>query len=79
MTNEWNPRFVAYSQEQGRDPEAQIAHDKAAFPSGCMVPFMAWGSKKLASFRADHPEAFHGLHLANQDAYTAWLFAQIQE
>lgn len=38
----YQPRYVAYCVAQGRDPDAQLAHDSEAWPGGCMCGFMLW-------------------------------------
>ena len=40
--SEWNPKFVAYAHENGREPEEQIAHDEATYPGACMTGFIIW-------------------------------------
>jgi len=38
----YQPRYVAYCVAQGRDPDAQLAHDQEAWPGGCMCGFIVW-------------------------------------
>lgn len=42
----WNPRFVAYAAAHGRTPDAQTAHDDAAYPGGHMAGFILWASER---------------------------------
>lgn len=56
--------FCAYAAAHGRDPEAQIHADRAAWPGGVMTGFILWCDRLLFVFRREHPEAFIGPHVA---------------
>ena len=67
--------FTAYATAQGRLPDAQIEHDKEAYPGGCMCGFILWMSKKLAAFKRKHPEHYIGDAIRDHDAKCAFLEA----
>ena len=70
----YQPRFLAYCLDQGRSPAAQLAHDRAEYPGGCMAGFIIWGNAQVAAFRGEHPQAFTGSgRLADHPAYDQWL------
>lgn len=72
-TRFFQPRFVAYARSQGRDPEAQLAHDMRKWPGGCMAGFMIWTGQRLAEFRELSPESFMaGGGLIDQSAWSAY-------
>lgn len=48
----WNVRYVAYARANGRKPEAQLKHDREAWPGGVMCGFILWISAKWAEYRA---------------------------
>lgn len=39
---EYQSRFVAYCKAQGREPEAQLDHDRILWPGGHMAGYMLW-------------------------------------
>ena len=47
----WNPRYVAFCAEHGREPEAQLAHDREQFPGGCMCDFILWIDARWRAWR----------------------------
>lgn len=71
--NLWNPRYVAFAASNGLTPEAQLDADRAAYPGGCMVPFMAWISERKAAFRKAVPMAMMGDAIVDHDAFTLFL------
>lgn len=48
----FQPRFAAYARVHGRTPEAQIEHDKAAWPGGVMCGFVLWNNERWREWRA---------------------------
>lgn len=75
---EWNPRYVAYARSQGREPQAQLDHDKALYPAGgCMIPFVWWGRDRLVEYSKINPGAFTCGDLTDHESYDAWLHKQI--
>ncbi len=71
----FQPRFIIYAAAYGRTAAAQLEHDEAAWPGGCMVGFMLWITAQRRAFKAAHPEHFLYDGIANQDAWTEWLQA----
>ncbi len=78
----WNPRFVAYARSQGRDPEAQLAHDEETYPGGIMCGFMLFISEKWRTFSDLRPDLVPGsrglnrlawLSTCHADQFDAWL------
>lgn len=65
--------FCAYAAAHGRDPEAQIHADRAAWPGGVMTGFILWCDRLLFVFRREHPEAFIGPHVADHSAKVAFM------
>jgi hypothetical protein len=49
-TQDWNPRYIAYAAAHGRQPDAQLAHDKAQHPGASMLPFIVWTHRTAAVF-----------------------------
>jgi hypothetical protein len=49
---EVNPRYAAYCRENAKTPTEMLAHDRKAWPGGCMCGFMLWLGEKLSSFRS---------------------------
>lgn len=78
MAVRWNPRYVAYASTHQSTPTEQLAADKAAWPGGCMVPFMGWVQaawsqwrrlRSVASDSYERPEDFdHWLQQPKQPA-----------
>ena len=76
----WNPRFVQYARVHGREPQAQLDHDRNAWPGGIMAGFSLWisdrwgewhaarGLRRTASGSQDHV-----LTDADHDSFDAWL------
>ena len=54
-----NPRYIAYAKAHGRTADDMLAHDKDAWPGGCMVGFTLWIGEQKKAFHALHPEAFY--------------------
>lgn len=48
----FQPRFAAYARVHGRTPEAQIEHDKEAWPGGVMTGFVLWNNERWREWRA---------------------------
>ena len=74
MNADWNPRFVHYARVNGRTPEAQLEHDRAAMPGAHMVPFILWIGARWTDFR--HAHRFGRLDpvtSAGHAAFDAWL------
>jgi hypothetical protein len=70
---EWNPRYLAYSAAQGRTPQAQMDHDRKAWPGGFMCGFLLWSRTCLGLYAKAHPEKMlHGT-FTDHDHYDAWL------
>lgn len=44
MTNmrDFNPRYLAYCEAQGNEPDKQLQIDADRFPAGKMVGFLCW-------------------------------------
>lgn len=47
-----NPRYLAYCKAHDKTPAEMLAHDRKAYPGGCMCGFMLWLGKKLSVFRS---------------------------
>lgn len=73
MAEHTNPRYVAYAATHGRDPDAQMRHDKARWPGGVMTGFSIFIQTKVREFAAAHPEHCIGDRVLNQDAFTKFL------
>jgi len=56
----WNPRFVAYANSHGRDPEIQLVHDEKEWPGGSMCGFMLFISEKWETFSKLRPDLVPG-------------------
>ena len=56
MERDFQPRFVAYAAEQGRLPEAQLAHDAEQWPGGKMCGFILWIPEAWARWAAETGE-----------------------
>lgn len=50
----WNPRYVAYATAHGRDPDAQLEHDREAWPGGAMCGFVLWIGERWTAWRREH-------------------------
>lgn len=48
----YQPRYLAYCAVQGRAPEAQLAHDKDAWPGGSMAGFILWINARWTEWNA---------------------------
>jgi len=76
---DWNPRFVAYARAHGRQPQAQLDHDRAAWPGGCMIGFLLWIDGKVSEWRTLHPSTWFGPRFmrlegaADHAAFDTWL------
>lgn len=75
----FNPRFANYARVHGRTPEAQLDHDRAAWPNASMLPFTEWNGDRIVEFSKEHPEAFTAGGLSDHGAYDAWLNARPTE
>ena len=75
MKASYTREFIAYATAQGRLPDAQIEHDKAQYPGGCMCGFILWMSQKLTAFKRRHPEHCVGDIISDHDAKCAFLEA----
>jgi len=61
-----NPRYILYSESQGRTPNEQLAYDEEVWPGGKMCGFILWIQKHLQAYEKEHgprsaciyPEAF---------------------
>ena len=42
MKKTYQPRYAQYCRSQGRPPEAQLAHDREAWPGGRMCGYILW-------------------------------------
>jgi len=49
---EWNPRFRAYANAQGRTPAEQLDHDREAWPGGHMTGYILWMADRRRALRA---------------------------
>ena len=47
----WNPYFVAYAATHGRTCQAQIEHDREAWPGGSMCGFILWMQDRWTEWR----------------------------
>lgn len=70
----WNPRYLAYAKEAGHTPDEQLAHDRQAWPGGCMAGFILWISGKRQLFAMRHPEAMLDRYrIGDADAWDRFL------
>lgn len=69
----FSPNFRAYAAAHGRTPEAQLAHDEAAWPGGIMTGFMLWIAERKRAFKAEHPECFLFGDIWDYDVWLVWL------
>jgi len=75
-----NPRYVAYAQAHGKTPVKMLAHDRAAWPGGCMCGFILWMAEQKRAFWKECPGAFLDRHtIWDQDAWTAFLQSVAQQ
>ena len=70
----WNPRYEAYAAAHGRDPDAMLEHDRAAWPGGSMTGYIVWTHRVVADWRKAHGLGVdHPLSPEQQVECTAWL------
>lgn len=75
-TRHFQPYFVAYAKSNGREPQAQLDHDKTEWPGGCMCGFMLWIGDRKTAFHKIQPEAFIGDYsIGNHEAWANFLEA----
>jgi hypothetical protein len=75
-THSFQPYFVAYANAHGRTPEAQLEHDKAQFPGGCMCVFILWiGERKRTFYEATPEHFFDRGTIGNHKAWGSFLAA----
>lgn len=79
LPKEWNPRYVAYAQSQGRSPAAQIKYDQKQWPGGCMAGYILWISKMRRLFYKVSPRSFCGNHIADQSGFTQFVESEAGE
>lgn len=72
------PRYAAYCLHNRMHPADMRLHDIRKWPGGPMCGYITWIGRRLAEFRFVSPDAFIGSHLANQDAFTEFLFAGVK-
>lgn len=72
---DFTQEFTAYAMAHGRRPADQLAHDKEAWPGGCMAGFITWMSGALREFKRQHPEAWVGDSIRDQSAKQIFLAA----
>jgi len=70
------PRYLAYAQAHGRTPDEMLAHDRGAWPGGCMTGFMVWVREQWHAWyteTGERPE--HGSFASPRQhaALDAWL------
>ena len=69
-----NPRYVAYAAAHGRTVEAQMAHDREAFPGGCMTGFILWMHEAWTRWSASEGRERHAVKsTADHARFDAWL------
>ncbi len=51
MSGEWNPRYVAYAEAHGFDPDTMLAADEVLWPGGKMCGFMVWIGERWREWR----------------------------
>ena len=74
MGAEWNTRYVAFARENGRTPEAQLAHDREK--PGRNVDFMLWIAARWREWRNTPGCGGGGVTVAEHHAFDAWLDAR---
>ena len=76
MSRPVQPYYAAYCVAEGRDPDAQLAHDKARFPGGCMAGFINWIMSQWSDFGREFgvPEHQRGMYRAE---FQAWLEVRV--
>lgn len=62
---EWNPRYVLYAKEHGKEPAEMVAYDAERYPGGKMAGFMVWISERWTEF-----DAFFGCKPGCEDSRT---------
>jgi len=76
---DYNPRYAAYCKAHGKTLWDMMEWDESAWPGGCMCGFTLWIQRKSKEFKETHPLDTIGYFIANQHAFTAFLFAQPPE
>ena len=74
-----NPYYLAYCKAQGREPEAQKAHDTIEWPGGKMCGFMLWIQRAWREWSAETGEKrfWDGAWSESQRAmFSTWLEAK---
>lgn len=66
MATEYQPRYLAYCRAHGRDPEAQISHDRERWPGGAMTGFILWIRER---WQAWAKETKHPMHRQGWNAF----------
>ena len=54
---QYSTPYTAYAKAHNKTPDEMLAHDKNAWPGGCMAGFILWVRQKKQEFFAAHPEA----------------------
>lgn len=70
---EYQHRYVEYSKEHGRSPEAMLAADKERWPGACMCGFICWINDRWTEFSNNFKRDRH-MHLPQDHVdFDAWL------
>ena len=74
MSAQPTARFAAYALAHGRDPEAQLAHDRGRFPGGRMAGYIVWIGGRLRAWRSATGRAPDApMDGADHAAFDRWL------
>ena len=68
MSENYQPRYLAYCKAHGRKPEEQMEHDREQWPGGIMCGFILWMSQKFAEWRAVAPPCPVYARMTGEDA-----------
>ena len=71
-----NERYILYAKAHRKSPREILTLDTKKHLGGCMAGYILWISTAKISFKKDHPEAFHGNRIWDQEKFTKYLQGQ---
>lgn len=70
---DFQPRYIAYARSHGREPEAQLAHDRERWPGGANTGFIVWVSRRWREWANQTDTDLGHRTDAHHIEFDAWL------